>query len=484
MFLKNHIIQEEGLSFDDVLLIPRYSKYEPYKISLKTYLTDNIKLNTPILSSAMDTVTDFKLAIAMSKSGGLGFIHKNMSIQKQGKEIIKVKNIYNIITKKPITISNKTSIKQAIKIIKKNHINSLPVINSKNKLIGIITKKNLKYNSKNINDSIVNIMSKNVITVPEHITLNESIKILNKNRIKQIPVINNQHQILGLITLKNINDILHNKYSIDNKGRLLVGAAVGIDPDTLNRVDYLIKSQVDIILVDSAHGHSMNVLNTIKQIKYYFPKIEIIGGNVVTYEGAKQIIKAGASIIKVGIGPGSICTTRIVAGVGIPQLTAINNVYQYTKNRNIKIIADGGIRYSGDIVKALAAGASFVMIGNLLAGSKEAPGKIILRNGKKFKKYIGMGSKKAMQKGSKDRYFQNKNTKLIPEGVEGIVPYKGKLQNIIEQLSGGIKSGMGYCGVNTIEKLKQKTQFIRISNSSIKENNTYNIITDIINKNI
>jgi len=438
--MMNGKILKEGITFDDVLLIPAKSDVLPNEVSLKTRLTKKITLNLPILSAAMDTVTESDLAIALARQGGIGFIHKNMSIEEQAAEVDRVKN---------------------------------------GKLIGIITNRDIKYR-KDLDQPVGDIMtSKGLITAPVGTNLEQAKEILLANRIEKLPITDQNGYLKGLITIKDIDNIVQYPNSCkDELGKLRCGAAVGVAPDTLDRVAALVKAGVDIITVDSAHGHSQGVINMIKEIKKHYPDLDVIGGNIVTAEAAEELIEAGASAVKVGIGPGSICTTRVVAGVGVPQLTAVNDVYEYCKSRDIGVIADGGIKLSGDIVKALAAGADCVMLGGLLAGTKEAPGEEIILEGRRFKIYVGMGSIAAMKRGSKDRYFQAgevDNSKLVPEGIEGRIAYKGSVKDVIFQLAGGVRAGMGYCGTKTIKDLQVNGKFVKITGAGLIESHPHDI---------
>ena len=451
--MMNGKILKEGITFDDVLLIPAKSDVLPNEVSLKTRLTKKITLNLPILSAAMDTVTESDLAIALARQGGIGFIHKNMSIEEQAAEVDRVKRSESGMITNPITLNKDSRVYQAEELMSRYKISGLPVIEDDGKLIGIITNRDIKYR-KDLDQPVGDIMtSKGLITAPVGTNLEQAKEILLANRIEKLPI-------------------------TDQNGYLRCGAAVGIAPDTLDRVAALVKAGVDIITVDSAHGHSQGVINMIKEIKKHYPDLDVIGGNIVTAEAAEELIEAGASAVKVGIGPGSICTTRVVAGVGVPQLTAVNDVYEYCKSRDIGVIADGGIKLSGDIVKALAAGADCVMLGGLLAGTKEAPGEEIILEGRRFKIYVGMGSIAAMKRGSKDRYFQAgevDNSKLVPEGIEGRIAYKGSVKDVIFQLAGGVRAGMGYCGTKTIKDLQINGKFVKITGAGLIESHPHDI---------
>ncbi|WP_082680588.1 IMP dehydrogenase [Oceanivirga salmonicida] len=468
----------EGLTFDDVLLVPQASNVIPSEVSLKTNLTKKLVLNIPILSAAMDTVTESELAIALAREGGIGFIHKNMTIERQAEEVSKVKRSESGMITNPITLNENSYLYDAVKIMKNYKISGLPVINEKRELLGIITNRDLKYR-EDLNQRVVDIMTKeNLITASVGITFEKAKQILLENRIEKLPIV--EGKILkGLITIKDIDNVLNYPNACkDSKGRLKVGAAVGIGTDTVKRVAALVKAGVDIITVDSAHGHSIGVINKVKEIRENFPDLDLIGGNIVTKQAAIDLINAGVNAVKVGVGPGSICTTRVVSGVGVPQLTAIMDVAQYCNEKGIGVIADGGIKLSGDIVKAIGAGADCVMLGSLLAGTNEAPGEEIIYNGRSFKTYVGMGSLVAMKRGSKDRYFQLESAtdKLVPEGIESMIPTKGKLKDTVFQLCGGLRSGMGYCGAKDIETLKTNSEFIRITNAGLKESHPHDVL--------
>lgn len=474
----NGKIIKEAITFDDVLLVPAKSDVLPNEVSLKTRLTKKITLNMPILSAAMDTVTESDLAIALARQGGLGFIHKNMSIKEQAAEVDRVKRSENGMISKPITLTEGSTINDAEALMSRYKISGLPVVAKDGKLIGIVTNRDIKYR-KDFDQPVGEIMTKEkLITAPMGTTLEQAKEILLANRIEKLPITDDDGYLRGLITIKDIDNIIQYPNACkDSKGRLRCGAAVGVAPDTLDRVQALVEAGVDIITVDSAHGHSSGVINMVRTIKEAFPNLDVIGGNIVTAEAAKDLIDAGADAVKVGIGPGSICTTRVVAGVGVPQLTAVNDVYEYCKDKNIGVIADGGIKLSGDIVKALAAGGDCVMLGGLLAGTKEAPGEEILLEGRKFKIYVGMGSIAAMKRGSKDRYFQTENdaSKLVPEGIEGRIAYKGSVKDVVFQLAGGIKAGMGYCGTHTIKELQERGRFIKITGAGLTESHPHDI---------
>lgn len=475
--MMNGKIIKEAITFDDVLLVPGRSEVLPHEVSLKTRLTKNITLNVPILSAAMDTVTEGDLAIALARQGGIGFIHKNMSIADQAAEVDRVKRNESGMIKNPVTLKKDSKLGDAEDIMRRYKISGLPVVEENGKLIGIITNRDLKYR-KNLDESVSDIMTKEkLITAPVGTTLEEAKDILLFNRIEKLPIVDEEGYLKGLITIKDIDNLVEYPNACkDSQGRLRVGGAVGVGADTLERVTALIKAGVDIITVDSAHGHSLGVINTIKAIREKFPDIDLIGGNIVTAEAAADLIDAGVNAVKVGVGPGSICTTRVVAGVGVPQLTAVNDVYELCKTRGIGVIADGGIKLSGDVVKAIAAGGDCVMLGGLLAGTSEAPGEEIIYEGRKYKVYVGMGSMAAMKRGSKDRYFQNDAQKLVPEGIEGRVAFKGDLKDVVYQLCGGLRAGMGYCGTATIEELKTNGRFIKITGAGLRESHPHDII--------
>lgn len=466
----------EGITFDDVLLVPAFSKILPKDVSLKTKLTNNIELNIPILSAAMDTVTESELAIAMARVGGIGIIHKNLSIEKQALEVQKVKRNESGFINDPITVHAKTLISEAKTIMNTYRISGLPVVNEEDQLIGIVTNRDLKY-LDNDNLLVENVMTtKNLIVGNKKTTLERAKQIMLKNKIEKLPIVGVNNKLIGLITTKDIDKAIDYPNACkDEQGQLRVGAAIGISEDTLTRVSALVKAKIDILVVDSAHGHSLEILNTVKIIRKTYPKLDIIAGNICTASGAQALYEAGANCIKVGVGPGSICTTRIIAGVGVPQITAISDVYNWAKNKNVTIIADGGIKYSGDIVKAIAAGANSVMLGSILAGTEESPGEEDIVNGKKYKNYVGMGSLAAMKRGSGDRYFQKGNKKFVPEGIEARVPFKGKVQDVIFQLVGGIRSGMGYVGSKNIMALIENTKFVKISSAGLKESHPHDV---------
>ena len=468
-----------GLTFDDVLLVPQYSEILPSEVNISTFLTKNIKLNVPIVSAAMDTVTESAMAIAMAREGGLGFIHKNMSIENQAAEVDKVKRHENGMILNPVTVSKEDSLIDVEKICRRYHISGLPVVDSDRHLVGMITRRDIKYLTID-STKVEAVMTKNnLITAQVGTSLEEAKMILWKNRIEKLPIVDNQYRLVGLITSKDIDNIgNHPNACKDQQGRLRCGAAVGVGEDTMRRVEALINAGVDVITVDSAHGHSRNVIDTVRKIRDKFPDIDLVAGNIVTARAAEELAKAGVNTVKVGIGPGSICTTRVVAGVGVPQITAIQEVAEYCKTNDIKLIADGGIKFSGDIAKAIAAGADVVMLGSLLAGCTESPGEEVIFQGRKFKVYVGMGSLAAMKRGSADRYFQSKDTqtkKLVPEGIEGRVAYKGSVSDSIYQLCGGLLSGMGYCGTPNIEALKNNGVFVQITSAGLKESHPHDV---------
>jgi len=465
----------EGITFDDVLLVPAYSEVIPNQVDLSTYLTKSIRLNIPMMSAGMDTVTEHRMAIAMSRQGGIGIIHKNMSIQEQAEEVDKVKRSENGVITDPFYLSPDNTLEEANNLMAKFRISGVPITEN-GKLVGIITNRDLKFEedfSKKIKESMT---SENLITAKEGITLEEAKKILAKARKEKLPIVDDNFNLKGLITIKDIEkQIKYPLSSKDSKGRLLCGAALGITANVLDRAQELVNAHVDVVVLDSAHGHSANVLNCVRMIKEKFPDLQVIAGNVATAEATKALIEAGADAVKVGIGPGSICTTRVVAGIGVPQITAVMDCYSVAKEYGIPIIADGGIKYSGDMTKAIAAGANVCMMGSMFAGCDESPGTFELYQGRKYKVYRGMGSIAAMENGSKDRYFQEGAKKLVPEGVEGRVAYKGTLEDTVFQLMGGLRSGMGYCGAKDIEYLKENGRFIKISAASLKESHPHDI---------
>ena len=465
----------DGITFDDVLLVPSYSEVVPNQVNLSTYLTKKIKLNIPMMSAGMDTVTEHRMAIAMARQGGIGIIHKNMSIEAQADEVDKVKRSENGVITDPFYLSPENTLEDANNLMAKFRISGVPITEN-GKLVGIITNRDLKFEedfSKKINESMT---SENLITAKVGITLSEAKKILAKARKEKLPIVDEENNLRGLITIKDIEKQI--KYPLsakDAQGRLLCGAAVGITANVLERVEALVKAHVDVIVLDSAHGHSANVIRCVKMIKEHYPDLQVIAGNVATGAATRDLIEAGADAVKVGIGPGSICTTRVVAGIGVPQVTAVMDCYAVAKEYGIPIIADGGIKYSGDMTKAIAAGANVCMMGSIFAGCDESPGTFELFQGRKYKVYRGMGSIAAMENGSKDRYFQTNAKKLVPEGVEGRVAYKGTVEDTVFQLIGGLRAGMGYCGTKDIEELKENGKFVKISAASLKESHPHDI---------
>lgn len=468
---------KKGLTFDDVLLIPSQSEILPSDVKLGSRLTKRIQLNLPILSAAMDTVTEYQMAIAMAREGGLGFIHKNMSIEAQQRQVDLVKRNESGMITNPITLAPDKTISEAETILKQFKISGLPVVDTDLTLLGIITNRDLKY-LKSSNMLVKDIMTKtNLVTAKRGTTLEEAKHILWANRIEKLPIVDDEYKLIGLITSKDIDNIIEFPYANkDMMGRLRVGAAVGITVDLYDRVDALVAAGVDCISIDSAHAHSKNVIDAVRNIKIKYPNLDVIAGNIVTKAAAVALYEAGADALKVGIGPGSICTTRVVAGVGMPQLTAVMDVYEFAKTVDLPVIADGGIKYSGDIVKALAAGASSVMIGSLLAGCKESPGEELIYEGRNYKTYVGMGSLVAMKRGSKDRYFQTDiKDKFVPEGIEGMVSYKGLVKDTIYQLIGGIKAGMGYLGAANVSELVTNANFVEITGAGLIESHPHDI---------
>ncbi|WP_283410330.1 IMP dehydrogenase [Anoxynatronum buryatiense] len=470
-------IMKEGLTFDDVLLIPGASEVLPAQVDLHTRLTPSLKLNIPLLSAGMDTVTEGKMAISMAREGGIGIIHKNMTIEEQALEVDKVKRSEHGVIVDPFFLSPDHAVSDALELMERYHISGVP-ITVKGKLVGIITNRDIRF-VRDYDKLIDEVMTKeNLVTAKEGVTMDEAKEVLMIHKIEKLPIIDDQGMLKGLITIKDIEKAIKYPNSAkDDKGRLLVGAAVGVTADMLERVQALVRSKVDVVVVDTAHGHSKGVLEAVASIRKQYPELQIIGGNVATAEGTEALIKAGVNAVKVGIGPGSICTTRVVTGVGVPQITAIYDCSQAAAPHGIPVIADGGIKYSGDIVKALAAGAHTVMIGSLFAGTEESPGETVIYKGRSFKTYRGMGSMGAMKEGSRDRYFQDQSDekKLVPEGVEGRVPHKGPLKDTVYQLMGGLRSGMGYCGTPTIDDLRQKASFIKITGASLIEGHPHDI---------
>ncbi len=465
----------EGITFDDVLLVPAYSEVIPNQVDISTWLTNTIRLNVPLMSAGMDTVTEHRMAIAMARQGGIGIIHKNMSIEAQAEEVDKVKRSENGVITDPFYLSPEHTLADADRLMAKFRISGVPITEGK-KLVGILTNRDLKFEtdySKKIKECMT---SEGLVTAKEGVTLEKAKKILGQARKEKLPIVDDNFNLKGLITIKDIEKQI--KYPLsakDAQGRLLCGAGVGVTADILDRVDALVKAHVDVIVIDTAHGHSANVLRTVHMVKDAYPDLQVIAGNVATAEATEALIEAGVDCVKVGIGPGSICTTRVVAGIGVPQVSAVMDCYEAAKKHNIPIIADGGIKYSGDVTKAIAAGANVCMMGSMFAGCDESPGSFELYQGRKYKVYRGMGSIAAMENGSKDRYFQSDAKKLVPEGVEGRVAYKGFVEDTVFQLLGGLRAGMGYCGARTIEELKENGRFVKISAAALKESHPHDI---------
>ena len=476
-FIADKIVMD-GLTFDDVLLIPAYSEVLPKTVELKTSFSRNIKLNIPFVTAAMDTVTESQMAIAIAREGGIGVIHKNMPIEEQARQVAIVKRAENGMIYDPVTIPLGSTVAQALDIMAEYHIGGIPVVDEEKRLVGIVTNRDLRFERK-LDRPVEEIMSKdNLVTTHQQTDLSSAAEILQKNKIEKLPVVDKDNHLVGLITYKDITKAKDKPMACkDEKGRLRVAAGVGVTADTLDRMQALVNAGADAIVIDTAHGHSKGVIEKLREAKASFPDVDIVVGNVATGAAAKMLVENGADAVKVGIGPGSICTTRVVAGVGVPQLSAVYDVYSALKGTGVPLIADGGLRYSGDIVKALAAGGSSVMIGSLVAGTEESPGDTIIFNGRKFKSYRGMGSLEAMENGSKDRYFQSETKdvkKLVPEGIAGRVPYKGTVQEVIYQLTGGLRSGMGYCGAQDIEQLHE-AKFTRITNAGVNESHPHDI---------
>ncbi|MFY9298590.1 MAG: IMP dehydrogenase [Limnochordia bacterium] len=468
---------KEGLTFDDVLLLPAASDVLPSQVDTSTRITNRIQLNIPIVSAGMDTVTEARMAIAIAREGGIGVIHKNLSIEDQAGEVDKVKRSESGIIVDPIFLSPEHSISDALELMARYHISGVPIVDSDHKLVGILTNRDLKF-EENFDQPIGNVMTKdNLVTAPEHTTLEEAKRILHKHRIEKLPLVDDNYRLKGLITIKDIEKARQYPNSAkDAHGRLRVAAAVGVGHDVMERASALVKAGVDVLVIDTAHGHSKRVVETTTLLKQEFgSQVDIISGNIATAEAAEALIAAGADAIKVGVGPGSICTTRIISGVGVPQLTAIWDCAQAAQKYGVPVIADGGIRYSGDIVKALAAGADAVMLGSIMAGTEESPGEIEIYQGRSYKVYRGMGSLGAMKAGSRDRYFQEDSSKLVPEGVEGRVPYKGSVSETVFQLVGGLRSGMGYCGARNIKALKENARFVRITPAGMHESHPHSV---------
>ena len=476
-FIADKIVMD-GLTFDDVLLIPAYSEVVPRDVELTTRFSRNIELKTPIVSAAMDTVTEAKLAIAIAREGGIGVIHKNMPIAEQARQVHTVKRAENGMIYDPVSILSGKTVADALALMKEFHIGGIPVVDENNYLLGIVTNRDLRF-ERNTKKTVDEIMTKdNLVTTHQTTNLEDAAEILQKHKIEKLPVVDKDGKLVGLVTYKDITKAKDKPMACkDSKGRLRVAAGVGVTADTFQRIEALVEAGVDAIIIDTAHGHSKGVIDTLKEAKKRFPQIDIVVGNIATPEAAKALVEAGADAVKVGIGPGSICTTRVIAGVGVPQLSAIYEVSKALEGTGVPVIADGGIRYSGDMVKALAAGASSIMVGSLLAGVEESPGDTIIYNGRKFKSYRGMGSLEAMQKGSKDRYFQDAEDdvkKLVPEGIAARVPYKGSLYEVVYQLLGGPRSGMGYCGAKNIDML-HNAKFTRITAAGVKENHPHDV---------
>ena len=466
---------KQGLTFDDVLLIPAHSDVLPRDVDVRTHLTQNVTLNIPVMSAGMDTVTEAEMAIAMAREGGIGVIHKNMSIDEQAREVKLVKRSEHGIIVDPIYLAPDNTLSDADELMNKYHISGVP-ITEHGKLVGIITNRDMRFET-DLSRPISDIMtSKGLITAPEHTTMEEAKRILQAHRIEKLPLVDDNGHLKGLITIRDIEKM--RKFPNSNKdsdGRLKVAAAIGVTSDVEDRVEALLDAKADVLVIDTAHGHSEGVLQTIRRLRKAFPHLELIAGNVATYDATKALIEAGVSAVKVGIGPGSICTTRVIAGIGVPQITAIYDCAKAAEGTGIPIIADGGIQYSGDIAKALGAGASCVMLGNLLAGTEEAPGEMIIYQGKNYKSYRGMGSLGAMQAGSKDRYFQQNAKKLVPEGIEGRIPYKGHVSDVLFQLIGGLRASMGYCGAKDIKAMNEDTQFIQITGAGLRESHPHDV---------
>ena len=469
-------ILKEALTFDDVLLVPRESNVLPKEVDTSTYLTRKIKLNIPLMSAGMDTVTEHSMAIAIAREGGIGIIHKNMSIEEQVLEVDKVKRSEHGVIIDPFYLTKEKTVRDADDLMGRDRISGVPIVDENKKLIGILTNRDIRFEqdfSKKIEEAMT---SENLITALEGVKLEEAQEILRQHKIEKLPIVDKNYILKGLITIKDIEKkIKFPNSATDENGRLLCGAAVGVTEDMMERVDALVSAHVDVIVIDTAHGHSRGVLTTISSVKEKYPELQVIAGNVATAEATRALIEAGVDCVKVGIGPGSICTTRVVAGVGVPQISAIMDCYEEAKKHNTPIIADGGIKYSGDLVKAIAAGGSVVMLGSLLAGTKESPGETIVYRGRSFKSYRGMGSLASMEKGSKDRYFQEDAKKLVPEGVEGMVPYKGVASSLIFQMVGGLRAGMGYCGTKSIKELNENSTFVRITAAGLRESHPHDI---------
>lgn len=469
-------ISFEGLTFDDVLLLPAESDILPADVDLTTYLTNKVKLNIPVMSAAMDTVTEYRMAIAIAREGGIGVIHKNMSIDAQAEQVDMVKRSENGVISNPFFLKADNTIGEADRLMAKYRISGVPIVDDSGRLTGIITNRDMKFET-DLSRKIGEVMtSENLVTGKVGTTLNEAREILHRHKIEKLPIVDDEYRLKGLITIKDIEKVFKYPNSAkDAQGRLLCAAAIGATKDVLDRAGALIDVGADVLVLDSAHGHSKNIMNSVSKVKEAFPEIQLIAGNVATPEATEALIKAGADCVKVGIGPGSICTTRVVSGIGVPQISAVLRCADKAAQFGIPVIADGGIKYSGDITKAIAAGANVVMMGSMLAGCEEAPGEQEVYQGRQFKVYRGMGSLGAMQKGSKDRYFQEDNKKLVPEGVEGRVPYRGPLSETVFQMMGGLRSGMGYCGARNIKELKENTKFVRITGAGLKESHPHDV---------
>ncbi|MEF2244163.1 MULTISPECIES: IMP dehydrogenase [unclassified Paenibacillus] len=467
---------KEGLTFDDVLLVPRKSEVLPREVDISVRLSKNIKLNIPLISAGMDTVTESALAIAIAREGGIGIIHKNMSVAQQAEEVDRVKRSESGVITNPFSLTPEHHVYDAEELMGKYRISGVPIVDADQKLVGILTNRDLRF-VHDYSIKIYDVMTRdNLVTAPVGTTLQDAEILLQKHKIEKLPLVDESNTLKGLITIKDIEKAIQFPNAAkDTHGRLLCGAAVGISKDTMERAEALVNAGVDVLVVDSAHGHHINILNAVRKLREAYPELTIIAGNVATGEATRDLIEAGASVVKVGIGPGSICTTRVIAGIGVPQITAIYDCATVAREYNVPIIADGGIKYSGDITKAIASGASTIMIGSLFAGTAESPGETEIFQGRSFKVYRGMGSLGAMKEGSKDRYFQENENKLVPEGIEGRVPYKGPLADTVHQLLGGLRSGMGYCGTSSIEELKNDTQFVRITGSGLRESHPHDV---------
>ena len=467
---------KEGLTFDDVLLVPRHSEVLPREVQVGTQLSEHVKLNIPLISAGMDTVTEAALAIALAREGGIGIIHKNMSIAKQAEEVDRVKRSESGVITNPFSLTPDHHVYDAEELMGKYRISGVPIVNDAGKLVGILTNRDLRF-VHDYSMKIDEVMTRDsLVTAAVGTTLQEAEVLLQKHKIEKLPLVDENNILKGLITIKDIEKAIQfPRAAKDKQGRLLCGAAVGISKDTLERAEALVKSGIDVLVVDSAHGHHVNIIEMVRQLRSLYPELTIIAGNVATGDATRDLIEAGASVVKVGIGPGSICTTRVIAGIGVPQVTAIYDCATVAREYGIPVIADGGIKYSGDITKAIAAGASAIMIGSLFAGTEESPGESEIYQGRRFKVYRGMGSLGAMKEGSKDRYFQENENKLVPEGIEGRLPYKGPLADTVHQLIGGLRAGMGYCGTSTIEELKNDTSFIRITGAGLRESHPHDV---------